>query len=733
MVVCSVIVPFQKGRNYLKDCLNSILAQDIPELEVLLVLDHAENVGDIIEEYSKKLNLLPLTVSGNGGVAEARNLGLRSASGKYIYFLDSDDYILEGSIAALYQKAETLQADITTGYLQEVWFKRDSFLKMREEEGDNATKVESRMNGFPGNPLKRIREDYFSVGNLLIKKSYLVEKKTTFVESLTYYSDLPFVMELLAGTDRIAMAEEAVYLKRMHNDTIHLPALDQLQDAKRPGQFIESYRLGVQHAYKSITLKEQLQLYFLEHMSEKLAGNVHTEVFSWSAEVKNAYRECLRDIPKELMRGRTFSEKGMLRAFAKGRDKKTKLLSKYVVFKKRKTGLFGSREQRRRLVYILFFRKRPVQDNWIVFESFLGRYYSDSCRALYEYILEHYPDKYKCIWAINEKERRKEVKGDPVIVKRGSIRYYFYVSQAKYWVNNMRQDIWLDKKPGMVFLETWHGTPLKKLFFDMEDVHSDGYRYKMEMYQQSRKWDYLVSDNPFSTEVFSSAFLFPKEKILEYGYPRNDILYAKDKEERAAVLKERLGLPLDKKVILYAPTWRDDDYYGPGMYKFKLALDLDRMQREFGATHCILVRTHHYIADRLDLQAYEGFAFNVSDYGDISELYLLTDICITDYSSVFFDFANLRRPILFYTYDMEKYRDMLRGFYIDMETELPGPLLYTNDEVLHALHHLDEIKEQYREKEEAFYKRFCSVDDGNACKRIYEKVFQAADESAAGL
>ena len=147
------------------------------------------------------------------------------------------------------------------------------------------------------------------------------------------------------------------------------------------------------------------------------------------------------------------------------------------------------------------------------------------------------------------------------------------------------------------------------------------------------------------------------------------------------------------------------------------------LKENIGDEYVLLLRTHQYISDRLDTTGLEGFAYNVSQYDDISELYLISDICITDYSSVFFDYANLRRPILFYTYDIEKYKNQLRGFYIDMMSEVPGPLLYTNEEVLEAIKNIDQIEEEYKERYDQFYNRFCHLDDGNASKRCVERVF----------
>ena len=132
---------------------------------------------------------------------------------------------------------------------------------------------------------------------------------------------------------------------------------------------------------------------------------------------------------------------------------------------------------------------------------------------------------------------------------------------------------------------------------------------------------------------------------------------------------------------------------------------------------------HYWIVDQLDLSKYPGFVYNGSDYDDITELYMISDICMTDYSSVFFDYANLKRPILYYMYDLEKYRDVLRGFYLDVEKELPGPILQTNDEVVEAIKNIDKVTEEYKDKYAEFYDRFCCIGDGHAAERVVKAVF----------
>ncbi|PTI61984.1 teichoic acid biosynthesis protein F, partial [Staphylococcus shinii] len=294
---------------------------------------------------------------------------------------------------------------------------------------------------------------------------------------------------------------------------------------------------------------------------------------------------------------------------------------------------------------------------------------------------------------------------------------------SKYFVLNMRQPKWLYKKDDQVILSTWHGTPLKRLVFDMENVTSANKNYKKDFYNQSRNWNYLIAANKYSEEIFESAFMYPKENILTYGYPRNDILTNHTKSYKNMV-KEKLGLPSSKKVILYAPTWRDDEFHSAGNYKFKLQLDLDLLREELGNEYVIALRMHYFISDNMDLTGFESFAYDFSKYNDINDLYIVSDVLITDYSSVFFDYAILKKPILFYTYDLDKYKNMLRGFYIDVNKDLPGPLLLSNNEVLDSIKNIDKVNENFKEKYEDFYNKYCYLEDGSASKRIINTVIK---------
>lgn len=133
---------------------------------------------------------------------------------------------------------------------------------------------------------------------------------------------------------------------------------------------------------------------------------------------------------------------------------------------------------------------------------------------------------------------------------------------------------------------------------------------------------------------------------------------------------------------------------------------------------------HYLVAEQFDLSDYEGFVYDFSSHSDINEIYLMADLLITDYSSVFFDYANLKRPIIFYTYDIESYRDRLRGFYFNLENEAPGSVVKTSEELVSAILNyekkgLGELKNKYNE----FYKRYCYLENGDSSEKVVKKIF----------
>lgn len=375
-----------------------------------------------------------------------------------------------------------------------------------------------------------------------------------------------------------------------------------------------------------------------------------------------------------------------------------------------------------KVIFYLIGKILPKNDQMIIFESFLGKQYSDNPRAIYEYLKKHYPH-YKMYWSIEKNSLYKIEQLDIQYVQRFSLKWMILMNRAKYWVSNSRLPLWLPKPYNTVYVQTWHGTPLKRLATDMEEVHMPSThtkKYKNNFVKEAKKWDYLISPNEYSTEIFKRAFQFDK-KIIESGYPRNDYIVNNNNEKVINQIKQHLNIPLNKKVILYAPTWRDNHYYGPGRYKFDLEIDLNLLKKEISEDYIIVLRMHYLIADDLDLTRYDRFVYDLSFYEDIRDLYLIADILITDYSSVFFDYATLLRPMIFYVYDIEEYRDFLRGFYIDFEEQAPGPLVKTTKEVIDEIRKIEKGYTDYNKIKEFAY-RFSYLEDGKSTERVVSQL-----------
>jgi CDP-glycerol glycerophosphotransferase len=363
----------------------------------------------------------------------------------------------------------------------------------------------------------------------------------------------------------------------------------------------------------------------------------------------------------------------------------------------------------------------------VLFVSWKGKQCADNPRAIADE-LRRRGDTREHIWAVNDWSVPVPDGGTGVLT--GTEDYYEAVARSRYLITNDDMPDWYVKRDGQVYVQTWHGTPLKRIGFDVASPQFiSGTRYLDHLAQDVAKWDLLLSPNPFSTPIMRRAFRYGGE-ICESGYPRNDVL-ASGATARAAV-RARLGISDDKLVVLYAPTWRDNQYYASGRYRFDFRLDLEQAWHELGDRCVILLRGHHHMADDVPEGTRPGFVLNVTSYPDIGELFLATDVLVTDYSSVMFDFAPTGRPMLFYTYDLEQYRDQLRGFYFNFEAEAPGPLLTTSAEVVAAIGDIDEVAARYRRAYEAFAAKFCPLDDGKAAARACDAIFGASGGPAPG-
>lgn len=701
----SIIIPVYNTEEYIEACLESLMNQTYKDLEILLIDDDSNTECkerlQLLSQKSNKVKIFHL--SCRQGVGGARNFGIHKATGDFIYFMDSDDYLPEKTLELLVKNIG--KYPLIRG-------------KMRKTNLNSALAIV--FNGLiDAKPFTENRFDLIknnSALNTLFKKEFVLEESLSFSEDVKIYSDLQFMIPALLAAPTVPYLKEAIYFKRRRNDPVLKPSLIQSDENKKIKDFLHIFMCLKDQYSDSISntfLDKQLLNFYRRNI---------VTLFKDKDEVANHYKDlsqAFKRIDTKIIDEHSLILKREAKAIKKANLKKYEKINSRHQFLRDIRESLKSRNKLFIFIYRRVFMKLSMKENLVFFESFLGRNYSDSPKYIYEFMLDQNMN-YKYVWSFNEK---REVPGNHIQVKRFSLKYYYYLARAKYWISNSRLPKYLDKRKDNIYLQTWHGTPLKKLVFHMNDIHSADPRYKQNFYEQSRRWDYLSSPNQYSSDIFREAFLYEKE-MLEYGYPRNDILYKKNTEDDILTLKRKMNIPIDKKVVLYAPTWRDDEFYAPGQYKFSLQLNLKQLQNKLGEEYVVILRMHYFIASQLDISNYQDFVYDFSSYDDIAELYLISDILITDYSSVFFDYAHLKRPILFFTYDLEKYRDTLRGFYIDIEKEVPGPLVKTTSEIIESIENIEKIKVDYQNKYDDFYTKFCKWDDGNASEKTVKKVFK---------
>ncbi|WP_276847494.1 CDP-glycerol glycerophosphotransferase family protein [Faecalibaculum rodentium] len=373
-------------------------------------------------------------------------------------------------------------------------------------------------------------------------------------------------------------------------------------------------------------------------------------------------------------------------------------------------------------LYRVFCHLIPVDNRMILFLAFHGRSYNDNPRALYEAMRQDPRfSEYRFVWVL--RNPGLETIPGAETVRYLSLGYFVAVARAKVWIFNCKMPMYLYKKKSQIYLQTWHGTPLKRLGHDIEPVPGQRFYRSGLTYEQmcrsydvdSERYDAMISPNAFCTGVFPHAFGIKKEKLIETGYPRNDFLSTYTQEDVQRIRTD-LKIPEGKKVILYAPTWRDDSFQTSG-YTFRLQADFRKWKERLPEDTVVLFKPHYLIVNQQqDDPELQDFLISVPADTDIRDLYVVSDALVTDYSSVFFDYGILKRPVYFYMYDLEAYAGDLRGFYMDIEQELPGKIYRTEESLLQDLAAGEFDDSRYP----AFTKRYNNREDGQASRRVLD-------------
>ncbi|WP_239762341.1 bifunctional glycosyltransferase family 2 protein/CDP-glycerol:glycerophosphate glycerophosphotransferase [Mammaliicoccus sp. I-M35] len=711
----TIIITYYNKEDYILDCIGSIKNQRNQNFDLIIVNDGSTDssnrlVNEAINNYDKNVNHINL--DRNYGHAYARNIALENVETKYFMFLDADDQLASYSVEYYLSKINGLDGLI--GPINKFSLKKPQYVNKDKIRIDYLTKG--------NNPNSFLRKN--TVCNILFKTSIVKAHNIRFNEDLKIYIDTSFTLEYIKYVERfVRLRNFPFYFRGEIYDPFEGNTLSD-QD------FIFTFEDYVNSYLDSIKRTDNKDI--LNFLSQKM-----------KLEIKKGFDPSLRDInirysvlEKPLINivktlkwniikdGKILYKLELL--FLSMDDiENAKYINNIRSVSRHVKNIVQNNKMKNRSKYQLLDKEEAVNTETIVFESFGGKNYSDSPKYIYEYMQKHYP-KLNYIWVFKN-PNQNVITGNAVKVKKGSKEYYDAYSKAKFWVTNARLPLYLNKKDNQIYIQTWHGTPLKRLANDMKIVRMPGTttpKYKKNFYAETSRWDYLISPNRYSTNIFKTAFWMDENRTLEIGYPRNDILVNRSNDqEYIEKLKKELNIPKGKKIIMYAPTWRDDEFVKKGKYLFDLKINLENLQKELGDEFVILLRMHYLISNALDLSGYEDFAIDVSNYNDISELYLISDALITDYSSVMFDFGILKRPQYFFAYDIEKYDKGLRGFYMDYMNDLPGEIITDEFKLAEELKDIDKHKEKYKDKIERFYDKFCSIEKGQSSKIIGDFIY----------
>lgn len=378
--------------------------------------------------------------------------------------------------------------------------------------------------------------------------------------------------------------------------------------------------------------------------------------------------------------------------------------------------------------YAYFYENLSIKENTILYECRDGKSMTDSPYAMFRYMLEH-PDfqSYTHIWSIENEEALEPVmanyKNNPNVkfVKRHSRAYLQALATCAYLVNNSTFPSYYLAKKGQVYVNTWHGTPLKYMGYDVPGDPS----HSQNVVRNFLSADYILSPNPHTTKIFLEAFklagLYPGE-IIEEGYPRIDsTLNGNAQTMRTHLQKLGLSLGNGKQTVLYAPTWKGSDVVNVNDDVQQIHADIQTLVKRFGDQYNFLIKVHPFLYKEATKYP-EIQSQLVPDYLDTNELLAAVDVLITDYSSIFFDYLATNKPILFYTWDFDVYSEE-RGQYLHQD-ELPGPLLFNIRELSEAFENIETIQTSYQDKYEKAKQRFTSHDDGQVTERIISYIFQ---------
>lgn len=723
----SVIVPVYNVESYLERCLNSLVKQTIDDIEIIVINDGSTDESQkIINSFERKY---PDKVIGieieNSGVAHARNIGLKHATGEFIGFVDSDDYVDVTMYEELYKKAEEEAADIVVSGYTRIYAASSKDFQLGEIEiyGKNLREnPEILVAGVP------------YIWNKIFKKQMIEENKISFNE-FGIFEDLLFTYQCFLYAERISKRDKAFYYYRVRREgsaTHHFNekffdifnVMDILiQTAKETGQFEmlqdELMYTALNHTiirWETKVVPEELEIKkeFFNKSLEYIQKN-----FSNYREHKLYFERYPDKDPKQYFNKRywynrfkkdlIYPEKPASyprRAARKLRDKLRKI-------KKETMNSLQSKSKNPAAEYLKYAKELPINDKSIFFDPQHG---ADMNGNMFYLLKElHFNNVYAGYhyYVAVEKSRLEEFKEKLSFYGMENVRFVLYESSehlkimatAKYLFTDTSFPVYFIKRKGQVYLNTWHGTPFKTLGRSSHDeMHRIG-----NLQRNFRIADYILYPSEYMKKHMLEDYMLDNvsnNKILLTGYPRNVVFF--EKPNQKIIDSEKLE---GKEVIAYLPTWRGNLNDASG--EDEIVTYLRQLDSSLSSHQLCYVNLHPYLKGSIDFSQFKNLRtipFKYETYDFLN----CCDVLITDYSSVFFDFANTRKKIVLFAYDEEEYfRD--RGVYFDFK-ELPFTKVQTVDELMTA------IEKPINYDDTEFLKRFCPYESGDIAGKICEHI-----------
>jgi CDP-glycerol glycerophosphotransferase (TagB/SpsB family) len=359
-----------------------------------------------------------------------------------------------------------------------------------------------------------------------------------------------------------------------------------------------------------------------------------------------------------------------------------------------------------------------LREDSFYFESWFGKNFSDSPLALFKEARRRLPDAKLYVGVADLSVALPE---GAIPVVRNSRKSWMALAESKFVITNCWMPDRFERHPEQILVQTWHGTPLKLLGLDRPGSREKAGRVS-KIEREANEWSLLISQNPHSTGVFRQAYAYAGE-IIESGYPRNDALF--DGDDLGRQVRESLNIPAGNRVVLYAPTWREESAGTPDL------IQAGAMAEALGPDFTVLLRGHS-VSLRRGQNVDAAGVIDVTSFNDPSGLMAAADILVTDYSSIMFDFTVTGKPIVFYVPDWDEYTGSGRGVYFDLADKAPGPLCHTRDEVIAALQDLPESDKLYHEAYAAWRKEFNPWDNPKSSVVVFSRILELRDTPTKG-